>query len=240
MNQNSKTMKTLKYYLTENLLTPDPSDYRARVELSRTYTMEEVKAEMLKRGTSLTMTDINAVLTLLDQVLSELIAEGLPFKLSLCKGAPSISGIFDSPDDAFDSKRHQVKYKLQPGALVLEALKKIKTEKTVADKKMPHIGQFKDVNSQTADHFISPGGIGELQGSLLKFDANDPEQGIRFVAEDGSETRVSTVVLNKPSKLIFMIPPLAAGEYELVLRVKFKDSKQLRQAILHKRLTVTA
>jgi hypothetical protein len=86
---------------------------------------------------------------------------------------------------------------------------------------------------------LTPGGIGELNGSRLAFDASDNEQGIWFVAIEGAETKVTSIALNKPSKLIFMVPQLQAGEYEVKVRVKFKGSKSLREAVLRKILTAT-
>lgn len=231
-------METLKYHLAENLLTPDPSDYMAQVELTRSYTMDDVKAEMLKRGTSLTMTDISAVLNLHDQVISDLIAEGKPINLPLCNGAPSISGVFNSPADAFDVSRHYIKYNLNPGTLVREAIKNIKTEKGDPTDKLPYIEQYMDAVSQTTGDVLTPGGIGELQGSRLNFDTADDEQGIWFVATGGAATKVTTIALNKPSKLIFMIPQLPAGEYEVVVKVKFRKTKILREVVYKKLLTV--
>lgn len=232
-------MITLKYYLIENLLTPDPSDYRAQVEMSRSFTMSDVVTEMLKRGTSMTPTDVNAVLNLFHQVIGDLITDGYAINLPLCNGQVSISGVFTGPDDSFDSNRHVLKYNLNPGLLIRDAAKKIKTEKTDPADKLPYIEQYLDVLSQTTDDVLTSKGIGEIQGSRVGFDAADPEQGIWFVATDGTETKVATMAMNKPSKLIFMVPELAAGEYELLLKVRYYNGKMLRKVVHRKLLTVS-
>lgn len=119
-------------------------------------------------------------------------------------------------------------------------MKKIKTEKTDPVNKLPYIEQYFDVASQTSGDVLTPGGIGQLQGSRLSFDTSDAEQGVFFVTMAGAGTKVSVIALNKPSKLIFMVPALAAGEYEVKLRVRYRGSKALREAILLKVLTVTS
>jgi hypothetical protein len=232
-------MENLKYHLAENLLTPDPSDYMAQVEVNRSYTADDVVTEMLNRGTSLTKTDILAVLNLFNQVTGDLVAQGYALNLPLCNGTPSISGVFTSPGDSFDTNRHFVKYNLTPGTVVRDAIKRIRTEKTDPANKLPYIEQFFDITSHTSGDILTPGGIGELQGSLLAFDATDAEQGVWFIATDGAETKVVSIALNKPSKLIFMIPSLPVGEYEAELRVKFRGTKNLRKATLKKTLVVT-
>jgi len=231
-------MENLKYHLAENLLTDDPDDYMAQVEVSRSFTIDDVINEMLKRGTSLTRTDVMAVLNLEHQVIGDLVSEGYALNLPVCNGTPSISGVFAGPGDSFDTNRHFIKYNLTAGVLIRDAVKKIKTEKTDPVNKLPYIEQYFDVASQTSGDVLTPGGIGQLQGSRLSFDTSDAEQGVFFVTMAGAETKVSAIALNKPSKLIFMVPALAAGEYEVVVRVKFKNTKSLRMVKMNKILVV--
>jgi hypothetical protein len=233
-------MEPLFFRLGENLLTADPSDYKAIVETSRSNTIDDVIKMMLKRGTSMTKTDILAVLNLYDLVVADLVAEGKPINLPLFTGAPSITGVFNGPADVFDPARHAIRYNLNPGLLLREAIQRIPIEKTAPVENLPIIEQYLDVASQKANDVLTPGDIGELQGSRIGFDAADAEQGIWFVDTNGTETKVSSLAMNKPSKLIFKVPALVAGEYELVLRVKFANSKQLRKVTLRKMLTVPA
>ena len=87
------------------------------------------------------------------------------------------------------------------------------------------------------DHY--PGGVGIIRGSLLKFDEADPRQGVFFVAGDGTESRASKIVKNKPGEIILMIPEgLQAGVYEVVVRSVFKNTKELREGFLTDDLTI--
>jgi hypothetical protein len=52
------------------------------------------------------------------------------------------------------------------------------------------------------------------------------------------ETRVAAVAWNKPSQMIFTVPILAAGEYELVVRAILKNTTKVREGKLDAALTV--
>lgn len=228
----------LSYSLAENQLTPDPTDYMAQVSTGASYNQANIIDEMMNRGSSLTRTDMEGVINLFNQTVAEKVANGQSINLPLFNGTPSISGVFTGPADTFDPARHYVRFNLSPGTMLRESVAKIKTEKTEPTDKLPYMEQFLDMGTNAANDLATPGGIGQLQGSRLSFDAADPEQGISFVAADGTETRVETIALNKPSKLIFMIPNLAPGTYGLVLRVKFRNTKSLREVRFRKSLTV--
>ncbi|OGB67431.1 MAG: hypothetical protein A2Y94_10395 [Caldithrix sp. RBG_13_44_9] len=84
---------------------------------------------------------------------------------------------------------------------------------------------------------MTRGGIGQITGHRLKFDPEDTKQGIFLVAEDGTETRITMVGVNKPSQLMFSIPSsLPAGNYTLEVRVIF--SSKLRSGKLTETLSV--
>jgi len=58
-----------------------------------------------------------------------------------------------------------------------------------------------------------------LTGHRLKVDPADQQQGVFFVAaSDGAETRATMMMRNKPADLMFMVPALASGDYEIEVR----------------------
>jgi hypothetical protein len=81
--------------------------------------------------------------------------------------------------------------------------------------------------------------MGQVVGHRLKFDPEDAAQGIFFVADDGTETKVAVVGRNKPAELIFMVPgDLDAGEYTLEVRATLHGSNDVRVGALEAPLTV--
>lgn len=96
-----------------------------------------------------------------------------------------------------------------------------------------------DVSSDMHNGTLTPGGMGQIVGHRLKFDASDENQGIFFVAADGTATRVTVVGRNMPADLMFMVPDgLTAGEYTLEVRAAFA-SNDVRSGALAVTLTVS-
>jgi hypothetical protein len=88
---------------------------------------------------------------------------------------------------------------------------------------------------------VTPGNIGELTGSRLRYDPAAADEGIFFVpAAGGAETKVDFVQLNKPASQVFMVPALVAGEYKLEVRARVGGAIQFRTGTLAATLTVSS
>ena len=90
--------------------------------------------------------------------------------------------------------------------------------------------EFEDFGSGTTDTSVSADKNGAIYGSKLKFDPNNATEGIFFVDKNGVDTKVTSVIKNKPSELIFMNPALSGTEspYTLEVRVHFTENGDLR------------
>jgi hypothetical protein len=135
-----------------------------------------------------------------------------------------------------------VKINLNPGTVLREAARKIKTEKVTVAESLPHILEVKDVMSDTINDVITPGGVIQLRGSKLKFLADQPDNGIFLMHDNGTEFKVLTIVENKPARLIAVLPAdLPQGEYFIELRTSFttgKPAKTLKRGRYNKILSV--
>ena len=80
--------------------------------------------------------------------------------------------------------------------------------------------------------------MGELVGFRLKFDETDPEQGIFFISENGPSVHVEVIGANQPKKLLFMVPELIEGTYQIEVRARFGDN-MIREGRLLTKLSVT-
>jgi len=133
-----------------------------------------------------------------------------------------------------------VKVYANPGSRFKDISSRIELKKVTATRPMPLIQDFKDVASNTHNDILTEGGVGQLTGSRLKIDQTDATQGIFLIAVTGGvETKITTLVRNKPADIIFTIPTgLAKGEYSLEVRVKLIGTKELRVAYMDDTLTV--
>ncbi len=90
---------------------------------------------------------------------------------------------------------------------------------------------------------ITKGGMAQVTGHRLKFDFSrsvptDALQGIYLIDEQNNPIAIIIIGENKPSRLMFMMPPdLTSGEYTLEVRTKI-NSDRLRSGRLEKQLTV--
>ena len=235
----------LKYSLRENLLTPAPDDYMAQAADVRSYTLDEIIDLMMEKGSTLTRADVAATLQVYGEVCSLLIKDGCALNTPLMNTALSISGVFNGANDSFDKKRHTVNLNITAGTLLRDAAGKVKCEKTEGVSTDPYITEVTDIVTGTVNTTLTKGGVVQLVGSRLKFDAKDEAQGIFFVPETGEAVRAAVIAENKPARLMAIIPAdLAAGTYCIEVRTKIigssQKSKTLKTGRFDKPLTCTA
>ncbi|UTC93570.1 DNA-binding domain-containing protein [Treponema denticola] len=233
----------LKYCLRENLLTPAPDDYMAQAADVRSYTLDEIIDLMMDKGTTLTRADVAATLQVYGEVCSSLIKDGAALNTPLMNTSMSISGVFDGANDGFDKKRHTVNLNITAGTLLRDAVTKVKCEKTEGASTDPYITEVTDIVTGTANTTLTKGGVVQLVGARLKFDAKDTAQGIFFVPETGEAVRAAVIAENKPARLMAIIPAdLAAGTYYIEVRSKHsgggKPLKAVKAGRFAKPLTV--
>lgn len=230
----------IKYYLQPNPITPDPNDQSARVYTNTVHDTNSVITKMLKRGTSLTEPDLRAALTLFFDVVSDEVAEGNNVNLPLVNIRPGISGVFANATDGFDASRHVKKATVSTGLLLTEKMEKATVEKITQPIPTPVLLEFMDVNSQTANSKLTPGGIGQIIGEELKFIPANASEGIFIINSAGAATKVSVIATRTEGKLMFSIPaPFVAGNYTLEVRRGYGNAGTIRTGVLSDTLLVS-
>lgn len=229
----------IKYYLQPNPITPDPNDQSARVSPTSTMQEEDVIQEMLRMGTTVTESDIQAVITLRKKVIINALKNGHFVNTDLANFKTGISGVFIDNTDSFDPARHSKKANISTGKVLAAEIKSALVEKTASSLPQPAITQFTDYGSGT-HNILSPGGAAEINGEELKFDKENPDEGIFFIAMDGTETRVDNpLIRHTEGLLIFTAPQLAAGEYTLEVRKAYGTANiHIRKGNYQELLTV--
>ena len=230
----------LKYCLRENLLTAKPDDYMAQITDSQVFTLDDIIDRMVKRGTTVTRTDLAALMQLYTQECTYIVEEGGTLNTPLINTAFSISGVFDGADDSFDGKRHSVNLNINSGTALKDALTKVKASKAETVSTDPFITAVTDKLNGTTDT-VKTGSVMEILGSRLKFDAKDEEQGV-FAVSGTTVVRCASVVENKPARLIVLLDAsVPAGDFTLEVRTKLtgngsQKSKTIKKGYYHKGL----
>lgn len=231
---------SLKFYLNPNPLTPDPNSLSARVVSNRVLDTEAVIKEMLRRGTTVTEADVNAVLKVMFEVITDELAEGNSVNLPLANIRPGIIGNFNGVTDTFDASRHTKRASLTAGMMLLQKMALASVEKVARPPVSPKLDQFTDVSSGLSDSTLTPGGIGRLVGKSLKFDMANPLEGVFFVDAAGVEVKAAAFENRTENKLVFAIPQtLAPGSYILQVRKGYGTTNiTVRTGALNSSLTV--
>ena len=230
----------INYALFENNLTGNPDEYLARVESNGTADLDQVIDRMMAAGTTVTRADALSALESFFTAVTNLLLEGVNVTTPIANFKVGVKGVFNGPGDSFTPGRHQISPTVSAGKrLRHEFQQKAQLRKQEAEIPVPNPEEYLDINSGTCNQTLTPGGMGQLSGYRLKFDAGDPNQGIFFIAADGTETRVLVIGRNKPASLMFMTPDtLAPGEYQLEVRAILVDTSVVRNGRLHFPLTV--
>ena len=220
----------MEYYLVPNKMTGKPEDHIARVINLEVTNFNRVVEKMTRRGLTSTDTEVRSTITELGYVINEELSMGRAVVTPFAKFYPSISGIFNGKDDSFYSKRHSIKAKCSKGKEIKIDGSKLQLVKVKHAMATPVVESFLNYTTQEND-VITPGGTVEVTGELLKVDVSDNEQGV-FLRLNGTTTKISMIIHNLPSKLVFNIPAnLPQGEYQLEIRSKINNSTTLRTGI---------
>jgi hypothetical protein len=225
---------TIEYSLVENKLTATEGIYRAMVQPKETIDLDEIIERIVRRGSTLMREDVMAVLEAYHDTISQLIEDGSNVTTPTANYSLSIKGVFTGADDSFDPARHRLDVRVNSGQMLRRQAELMNAAKIEANIPRPNPLTFQDPANGNGS--TTPGSGGKIKGHRLKFDEADPQQGVFFMAEDGTAVRVSQILSNKPGEVIFIVPTLTAGSYQLEVRVLF--GKQLRRGLLEKAITI--
>lgn len=231
----------IQYYLQENNLTNN-GHYRAVVvsvdTLDRAYVVEQI-AQM---EPSMTPSMILTVLKARDEVVARSLLNGYNVRMPLTNFFVSLRGNFDGPTDSFDGERHEICPNSNPGTFLRTIVNNDSTTpaKQETSKRVPNPLQYFDVNTGVKNDVLTVNGMGHLQGHRLKYNIENPEEGVFFIDAEGEETRAQIVRHNLPSEITFIVPgELSAGEYRVEVRAAPSKNGKIRTGLLKYTLTVS-
>ena len=234
----------LEYHIVPNPFSDNPNSGIARPVNVTIYTEEQVIDLMTKRATGLGKPDILAMKALEKDVVTDIVENGDGVVTAVYQIHPSMSGIYNGPEDSYDPSRHSINVNTTPGTAVRAASKRIKTKKVHVADPQPDIMEVKDVVSGSINDQLTLGGILQLQGYRLRFIETSASNGIFLIPETGSAIKLTVIADNKPSRLTTQIPlDLPQGEYHLEVRSTYlsgskKEGKTLKTGRFNRILTV--
>ncbi len=233
---------SLKYALHENLLTERLDDYTAQPQDVKSHDNEVIIERMAQKGSTVTKSDILAVLNTFFEVVEDITEEGGTVNTGQINTHFSIQGVFEEATDTFDPHRHNVRLNISAGKALKKVLPRIPLEKTAALEVLPHVLEVKDSVSGKINETLTSGGVFEIIGSMLKIAGENKSNGIALVNAEGTAYKTQALVSNMPTKLIAVLPDLPFGEYTLQVTTQYNRGpivrKEPRTGVFNRHLTV--
>jgi len=219
----------IQYYLLPNPFLENEHAHAAKVQVQQALGFDALIQEAKQRGTSFSEVELRACGELLFNCICHLVAQGNNVNLPIGNFKPSIAGVFNHATDGFDAQRDTVKASVTQGALLEQYMANANVQKVQKAQRSPVLIEFLDINSQSINSQLTPGGIGKLVGKDLKFLIANAKEGIFLVDDLGNETQVLTLASHTKGTLLFIIPSsLIAGNYTIEVRKGYGNDMKIR------------
>ena len=242
----SKTRHTIKAYLYDNLLTPDPNDFTARVSSERSLSVADICHSTATRGgADVSDAAMSHAVELFLKEMAYRLCDGFAVNTGYFTAMPVVRGVFLNPNETFDPQRHTLQFQFTQGELMRREIEDVEVKIMGVAETGLYIGQVEDMKSRTVNEVLTPGFNLRVTGTKLRVVGDKPGVGI-FFRETATNTATKVdegdIVINNPSELMIIIPALPAGTYQLEVTTQYSMGKQWlkepRTSVFEKTLTV--
>lgn len=223
----------LQYSLRKNPF-QESNKYIANTLTRANMGLEEIVRKMSVKGTTLTEVDIRAVIVLFRNEIIEALLDGNGINIdNFFSIKPSISGLFESINDGFESDRHSLNLNMVASAkFVAEFGARTRIEKIKKPVKIPEIETVFDGVSESQNQNVTVNSLVRLEGDHLAFDKTADDEGIYLYSEDGKNSikvNYSDTIRNKELRFVMPQEATTLGEVifiEVRARLKTKILKK--------------
>ncbi len=223
----------IKASLYDNPLTEDPNDFTARVNSERSLTVSEICQSAARRGgADIAAASMQHGVELFLKEMAYQLCDGFSVNTGYFTATPLIKGVFNSPGETFDPKKHSLLFQFNQGETLRKALANIEVQITGVAESGLMITQVTDMKSGSVNHLLTVNRNLKINGYKLKIVGDNAANGVYFVSQaNGKRTRVedSDVVTNHPSELMIVIPQLPAGQYLLEVTTQYAGGTLLKE-----------
>lgn len=242
----SKTRHTIKAYLYDNLLTPDPNDFVARVSSERSLSVADICHSAATRGgADVSDAAMSHAVELFLKEMAYRLCDGFAVNTGYFTAVPVVRGVFLNPNETFDPQRHTLQFQFTQGELMRREIEDVEVKIMGVAETGLYIGQVEDMKSRTVNEVLTPGFNLRVTGTKLRVVGDKPGVGIFFretVTNTATKVDEGDIVVNNPSELMIIIPALPAGTYQLEVTTQYSTGnkllKEVRSAVFDRPLTV--
>ncbi|MDR1948085.1 MAG: DUF4469 domain-containing protein [Spirochaetaceae bacterium] len=222
-------LHTIKAWLYDNPLTNDKNDFAARVSAERTLGVRDICESAVARGGA----DINAAamehaVELFHREMGYRLCDGFSVNTGWYAASMHIKGVFDNSAEQFDPEKHTVSAEFHQGAELRKELSRVGVSVLGKAEANFFITQVADMRTGSVNDLLTPGRNAKISGSKLKIAGEDPSNGVYFVnGPERLKVDPADIVENKNAQLLVVIPPLAAGTWQLEVTTQYSGGSGL-------------
>jgi len=226
-------LHTIKAALYDNVLTPNPNDFMARVQSERSLNVKDVcRSAVTRGGAEISAAAMEHAVNLFLKEMGYSLCDGFSINTGWFTASVSIKGVFDSATEKFNAAKHTVLFDFKQGSLLRKELGAVSVVITGVAQAALYIAQVTDVKTGSVNDMLTPNRNLRISGSKIKIAGDNAANGVWFVNQETRErTRVDAadMVTNNPSELVIVIPELTAGTYMLEVVTQFTNSTLLKE-----------
>jgi len=211
----------MDYYLVDNPLTPDPTDFRGVALTRGSKTRDDIVKAIAQDNVGISESELKAVFEAEKKIVSQFAEEGFSISTELYSLSPKIRGVFNDIRETYTPGKHELRFNFTPSKILREVAQRVILRKIAPVVNEPQITVVEDVVSSTNNERITPGKSVRIFGNKLAFDAQDTEQGVFFINDKNKATRATEYIELGGKRIYAGVPDgLTAGDYTLQVRTK--------------------
>jgi len=151
----------------------------------------------------------------LDEVAYQL-CDGFTAKLKYFTVHPNVGGVFHSPSEAHDHKKHPITFRFSPLAKLRALAKNIDVEVAGIAETSAYIDEFVDLEENLTNSLIVAGHGFAVHGHNIKIEGDDP-CGMYFVPvnDPSKRVKVERILENNPSKITAIAPDMGNAVFKV-------------------------
>ncbi|WP_243347595.1 DUF4469 domain-containing protein [Parabacteroides sp. FAFU027] len=211
-------------------ITERKDDRFGRVVTTKSLTENDLINIAVARRTDLNPVTLKASMEILKEIAKEQIANGASVSFGLGYFSLLVNGVFIGDNAKWDDTKHSLSVRVSPTADLRSATNSATVDVRGMAETGTVINSLFDVTSKEVNSRLTPSSGVQLAGSKIKIAGDNPANGISLINQVTHEVIAipsSALLLNDPSKIIFIVPQtLPQGDYKLSLTTQFSNSVQ--------------
>lgn len=213
-----------------NISKESSTEYAAKVRCGSTKYIKDIAARIAEERSDLREETIATCLTLGDQAIQDFVCEGHVVVTGSATYMPTIGGTFADRSGSFDDDENELRIAVNITGAFRKLLSNITAvfSGNVKDAGGATIANVYDTYTGTNDGTITPGNTIVITGTKIKcVDAEGATGGsVQFVNNETNEVAATVTLFanNAPSKVIIIVPELAAGSYTLQIKTYYSSA----------------